>query len=1064
MPRMQTLLPRFHAMPTIRQFAAATLIILAGCNDAPPTATPPAGVVNRILLSERARLDGTASDIASGELRIVGPDAGLITLGTIIADTQASGLLRRVTAVRTSGAGVEARTVTATLPEAIPDGELRIQDQFTFAEPATKSASRPGSQGASLSVTSIPGVSVEGGRLVFTDFPLYSDGHASILLERGSLALEPALSSDFMARFKDGRVDSLRLTASGGAEIEAKLRFSLKAAVVNRDVRVATFSRRFFATVGGFPVVGRFETSVIFTTAVSVAGRLSVASTHRTAMTFTAGAQFSRPDAASPGSWTNLSHGTGPSFELVQLDAEGNVAATARVGLRVESEVILYGMIGPQAWVEPFTKISRTLSSAGVRDRCEFAVNAGVRLYTNVFGFELALQPLEDDFLDYMYCDRSFPLNSPEKSIALIDGNAQSALKGSLLPRPLSVKVRRQGSPLAGEQVQFAVVSGGGTMSRTTATTDADGIASTQLTLGPQAGGNAVEASLSGANGSPVLFVATAYEPGGQVKGTITDATTGAPIVAAVVELRRGDTTVTRTQTRADGSYTTARVATGDYFVAARAQGYAERMYVVAVSAGTGGRRSFGLPAVPAPASLSGRVTNAIGGQPVSGAIVRLSEWQRGSLRRVAEDTAGADGRYGFPMTMSGTYQLIVSGHGHDRQTLEDIVVLPRQEIHRDIQLAPLVWRIRVRPESAAVDMGRTLQLTATTTDIFRNVIPGVALEWSSEASSKASVNQTGLVTGLIGSGYLRVSARSGARYGQSYVRVVPPDSLMLTVTPTDTAILTAGGARTFAVAVADPRGSPVAGATIAGTDNLLGASYMPFLTDANGNASYVATVPGGKAPDYYAISFAASKTGFSNSVTVTRRILVQSSDVVDTLFADADVTVSQEFPNTNFNGPGEGPYNATVLGANMSFGMWSSTGAANMQYAGLIRFDLARIPAGAQVVRAEVRLRNAGRSGSGRAQIFAVTSSWSETAATWNSRPTIAGSPVASWTTGSCSTCFFEMTSLVQSWLSGSTTNHGLYLTAPDAVNSPYYTLGIGQRQYADVSQRPQLIVTYRR
>ena len=74
---------------------------------------------------------------------------------------------------------------------------------------------------------------------------------------------------------------------------------------------------------------------------------------------------------------------------------------------------------------------------------------------------------------------------------------------------PFVVEVRDQnGNPLAGATVTFAVTAGAGTLSDTTATTDANGRAATTLTLGRQAGTITVVATV--ADLEPVTFTATA--------------------------------------------------------------------------------------------------------------------------------------------------------------------------------------------------------------------------------------------------------------------------------------------------------------------------------------------------------------------------------------------------------------------------------------------------------------------------------------------------------------------------------------------------------------------------
>ena len=86
-------------------------------------------------------------------------------------------------------------------------------------------------------------------------------------------------------------------------------------------------------------------------------------------------------------------------------------------------------------------------------------------------------------------------------------GDEQEGVAGAALSEPFVVEVRDQnGSPLAGAAVTFAVTTGGGALSVTTATTDAEGRAATTLTLGRQPGTNTVEVTVAGLE--PVTFTA----------------------------------------------------------------------------------------------------------------------------------------------------------------------------------------------------------------------------------------------------------------------------------------------------------------------------------------------------------------------------------------------------------------------------------------------------------------------------------------------------------------------------------------------------------------------------
>ena len=93
-------------------------------------------------------------------------------------------------------------------------------------------------------------------------------------------------------------------------------------------------------------------------------------------------------------------------------------------------------------------------------------------------------------------------------ALEIISGDGQQGEPGAALAQPLVVEVRDQnGNPLAGAQVTFAVTAGGGTLSATTATTDADGRALTTLTLGRTPGTTTVRATV--ADLEPVTFTAT---------------------------------------------------------------------------------------------------------------------------------------------------------------------------------------------------------------------------------------------------------------------------------------------------------------------------------------------------------------------------------------------------------------------------------------------------------------------------------------------------------------------------------------------------------------------------
>jgi alpha-tubulin suppressor-like RCC1 family protein len=97
---------------------------------------------------------------------------------------------------------------------------------------------------------------------------------------------------------------------------------------------------------------------------------------------------------------------------------------------------------------------------------------------------------------------------APPTKLTSAGGDGQTATVGTLLPVDLSVEVTDAvGNPKQGVLVTFAVTSGGGTLSATSAVSNALGVASVHWTLGTIAGTQSTVAIVSGL--IPVTFTAT---------------------------------------------------------------------------------------------------------------------------------------------------------------------------------------------------------------------------------------------------------------------------------------------------------------------------------------------------------------------------------------------------------------------------------------------------------------------------------------------------------------------------------------------------------------------------
>lgn len=102
------------------------------------------------------------------------------------------------------------------------------------------------------------------------------------------------------------------------------------------------------------------------------------------------------------------------------------------------------------------------------------------------------------------------PGPNPSESIdkASPSGDQQAGLPGAQLPQPLRVIVRSGSSPVSGRTVTWQ--PSGGSANPTSSTTGSDGVATTTITLPGGAGRITIQASASGASGSPVGFSAVA--------------------------------------------------------------------------------------------------------------------------------------------------------------------------------------------------------------------------------------------------------------------------------------------------------------------------------------------------------------------------------------------------------------------------------------------------------------------------------------------------------------------------------------------------------------------------
>src|SRR5439155_88574 len=107
-----------------------------------------------------------------------------------------------------------------------------------------------------------------------------------------------------------------------------------------------------------------------------------------------------------------------------------------------------------------------------------------------------------------------------------------------------------------------------------------------------------------------------------------------------------------------------------------------------------------------------------------------------------------------------------------------------------------VVASVTVTPASASVAVGGTVQLAATPKDASGNALSGRVVTWASNAAAVASVNGSGLVTGLV-AGSATITATSEGKSGSSAISVTAPTAISCLTSPT----ITLSGVQTSAFA-----------------------------------------------------------------------------------------------------------------------------------------------------------------------------------------------------------------------------------------------------------------------
>ena len=175
-----------------------------------------------------------------------------------------------------------------------------------------------------------------------------------------------------------------------------------------------------------------------------------------------------------------------------------------------------------------------------------------------------------------------------------------------------------------------------------------------------------------------------------------------------------------------------------------------------------------------------------------------------------------------------GTAHIAASSGG--KSGITTIVVIP-----------PGVASVRVTPTSAAIKVGETVHLVAEPLDGNGNALEGRTITWSSDNEAVATVDNTGVVTG-VSSGAATITATSEGKSGTSGIAVGAAVAASIVVAPPSITV-TAGQTSQLTATVKDGNGSVISGAPVTWTVDKPAVAIVGSTGLVAGQAAGTATI-----------------------------------------------------------------------------------------------------------------------------------------------------------------------------------------------------------------------------
>ncbi len=173
------------------------------------------------------------------------------------------------------------------------------------------------------------------------------------------------------------------------------------------------------------------------------------------------------------------------------------------------------------------------------------------------------------------------------------------------------------------------------------------------------------------------------------------------------------------------------------------------------------------------------------------------------------------------------------------------------------------VSSITVAPTTASVAINGQQTFTATALDSSGNSVSGVTFTWASSASNVATINSSGVATG-VAAGSTQITAAANSVTSSAATLTVAPTVSSVSISPTS-ATVPVGGTQVFTATAKDASGNVITGVTFTWFNSFAGVAQIH--TNPDGTMTLTGISPG----TVVITAGVGSVTSPSATVTVTK-------------------------------------------------------------------------------------------------------------------------------------------------------------------------------------------------